>query len=163
MKTLLVLRHGKSSWKDPGLADHDRPLNKRGKRDAHKMGQLVKEHKLMPDLVISSPALRAKNTAEAVAAACQTAGAIWFDKKLYLAGAATMVEVLRRIRQSVASTVMIVGHNPGSEELVEVLTGAPETLPTAALAQVTLPIDSWSELRPRTRGTLVNLWRPKEL
>ena len=67
MKTLLVLRHAKSSWKDANLEDHDRPLNKRGKKTAPKMGKLIKDEKLVPDLMISSTALRAKKTAEAVA------------------------------------------------------------------------------------------------
>ncbi len=67
MKTLLVQRHAKSSWKDPGLDDHDRPLNKRGKKDGPRMGRLVREEDLIPDLILSSTAVRAKNTAKEVA------------------------------------------------------------------------------------------------
>lgn len=164
MKILLVLRHGKSSWADPGQIDHDRPLKKRGKRDALRVAQLISAHGLVPDVVISSTALRAKDTAERVAAVWQDAARpIRYDRNLYHAGPDAIVDVLRGVRPSTAGTVMIVGHNPGLEELVEVLTGEAETLPTAALAHITLGIDQWDKLRPRVRGMLVNLWCPKEL
>lgn len=163
MKTLLVLRHGKSSRADPDLTDHDRPLKARGKQAAVTMGRLIKAQGLVPDLVISSTACRARDTAERVVAAYQGTGTgLRCDERLYHAGAAAIVDVIRGIRQS-AGTAMIVGHNPGLEELVEALTGGPETLPTAALARIALPIDAWTDLRLDVRGTLVNLWRSKEL
>ena len=84
MKTLLVLRHAKSSWNDPALDDHERPLNKRGRRDAPRMGELVREYGLMPGVVISSDAVRARLTAEAVAEAARYAGEILLDPHLYL-------------------------------------------------------------------------------
>ena len=162
MKTLLVLRHAKSSWDDPGLDDHERPLNKRGRRDAPRMGELVREYGLIPDVVISSDAVRARLTAEAVVEAARYAGEIQMDRNLYLAHPADILSVLRTVRES-AETVMIVGHNPGLEALVEQLTGEPQDLPTAALAQIRLPIDRWRDLKLSTRGTLVGLWRPNEL
>lgn len=76
IKTLLILRHGKSSWKLPELADHDRPLNKRGKRDAPKIGNLLKEKDLVPDLIISSNAVRAEKTAKIVAKASKYKGKV---------------------------------------------------------------------------------------
>jgi len=82
MKTLLVLRHAKSSWDDPALGDHERPLNKRGRRDAPRMGELVREYGLIPDVVISSDAVRARRTAEAVAEAARYAGEILLDPSL---------------------------------------------------------------------------------
>ena len=126
------------------------------------MGALVRERGLIPDIVISSDAVRARLTAEAVAAAARYRGAILLDPQLYLADPAGIISVLRELREN-ADTVMIVGHNPGLEELVEQLTGDPLEMPTAALAAVVLPIDSWRDLDTSTRGTLVGHWRPKEV
>ena len=162
MKTLLVLRHAKSSWNDPELDDHERPLNDRGRRDGPRMGELVREYGLIPDVVISSDAVRAQLTAEAVAEAARYAGEILLDPRLYLASPADIVSLLRTVREN-AATVMIIGHNPGFEELVEQLTGERRDLPTAALAHIVLEIDQWRDLKPSTRGTLLGHWRPKEL
>ena len=162
MKTLLVLRHAKSSWSDPALDDHERPLNTRGRRDAPRMGELVREYGLIPDVVISSDAVRARLTAEAVIEAARYGGEIRLDPRLYMAGPADILSLLRTVGKK-AETVMIVGHNPGLEELVAQLTGAWQDLPTAALAQIVLPIDQWRDLKLSTRGTLVGHWRPKDL
>jgi phosphohistidine phosphatase len=162
MKTLLVLRHAKSSWSDPALDDHERPLNKRGRRDGPRIGKLIRKHGLMPEVVISSDAVRARLTAEAVVQAARYAGEILLDQQLYMAGPAEILSRLRTVREH-AETVMIVGHNPGLEELVAQLTGEQQDLPTAALAQIALPIDRWRDLKLWTRGTLVGHWRPKEL
>jgi phosphohistidine phosphatase len=162
MKTLLVLRHAKSSWSDPALDDHERPLNKRGRRDGPRMGQLVREYGLIPDVVISSDAVRARLTAEAVVEAARYAGQILLDPHLYMASAGDILSRLRAVREK-AETVMIVGHNPGLEELVAQLTGERQDLPTAALAQIVLPIHRWRDLTLSTRGTLLGHWRPKEL
>ena len=162
MKTLLVLRHAKSSWSDPTLDDHERPLNKRGRRDGPRMGKLVREYGLMPDVVISSDAVRARLTAKAVVEAARYAGEILLDPQLYLASPADIFSLLRTVHEK-AETVMIVGHNPGLEELLEQLTGEQQDLPTAALAQIVLPIDQWRDLKVSTRGRLMGHWRPKEL
>jgi phosphohistidine phosphatase len=161
VKTLLVLRHAKSSWNDPALDDPERPLNKRGRRDGPKMGELVREFGLTPDVIISSDAVRARLTAEAVAEAARYAGEILLDQRLYMASPAGILSVLRTVRE--ARTVMIVGHNPGLEELVARLTGDQQDLPTATLAQIVLPIGHWRDLTLSTHGTLLGLWRPKEL
>jgi phosphohistidine phosphatase len=162
MKTLLVLRHAKSSWNDPQLDDHERPLNERGRRDGPRMGKLVREYGLIPDIVISSDAVRARLTAEAVAAAARYVGEIVLDPHLYAASPADILSLLRTVREN-AETVMIIGHNPGLEELVEQLTGERHDLPTAALAHIVLEIDQWRDLTLSTRGTLLGHWRPKEL
>ena len=162
MKRLVLLRHAKSSWNDSALDDHARPLNKRGRRDAPRMGELVREYGLIPDVVISSDAVRARLTAEAVAEAARYAGEILLDPRLYLACPADILSLLTTVREN-AGTVMIVGHNPGLEKLVEQLTGERQDLPTATLAQIGLPIDQWRDLKLSTRGTLVGLWRPEEL
>jgi phosphohistidine phosphatase len=162
MKTLLVLRHAKSSWSDGSLADHDRPLNERGERDAPRMGDLVRQHRLVPDLIISSDAVRARMTAEALAETAGYKGAIRFEPLLYAAAPDDILVVLRAAEPN-AKTVMIVGHNPGLEALVGHLTGERQDMPTAALAQIELPIDQWRDLDESVRGTLVDLWRPKEV
>jgi len=162
MKTLLVLRHAKSSWNDSARDDHARPLSKRGQRDGPRMGELVREYGLIPDVVISSDAVRARQTAEAVAESARYEGDILLDQNLYMAGPADILSRLRTVRKDI-ETLMIVGHNPGLEELVERLTGKAQDLPTAALVQIVLPIDQWRDLKLSTRGTLMGHWRPKEL
>lgn len=162
MKTLLILRHAKSSWKKAELADHDRPLAKRGKRDAPRMGQLLRDEDLLPDLVISSSAKRARTTAEIVVEESGFEGDLRLDRDLYSFDAEAYLEALTEV-DDIYERAMVVGHNPGLEELLEILTGEYQRLPTAALAQVELPIPSWADLDEETQGELVNLWRPKEL
>ena len=164
MKTLLILRHAKSSWDDSALDDHERPLNARGLNDAPRMGRFVRDEQLDPGLIVSSDAVRARLTAAAIADA--TGGRLLLDPRLYHASAQEILAALGSILQDDAqhdvATVMIVGHNPGLEVLLTQLTGEQEALPTAALAQIALPIDRWSDLNASTRGTLVGLWRPRE-
>lgn len=162
MKTLLVQRHAKSSWKHPELSDHDRPLNKRGKRDAPRMGRLVAAQGLRPDVIVSSTARRARRTAEEVARHAGCEGAVQLDRRLYLASPDEIVDVVRGVAGS-ARRVMVVGHNPGLEDLVARLAGRRETLPTAALAALRLSIRSWTELTASTAGALAGPWRPREL
>ena len=162
MKTLLVLRHAKSSWNDPALEDHERPLNERGRRDAPRVGELVREYGLIPDIIVSSDAVRAQLTAQAVAEAAGYAGEILLDHRLYLASPADILSLLQTVREN-AERIMIVGHNPGLEDLVKQLTGEWQDMPTAALAQIVLPIDRWGDLDLTTRGGLVGHWRPAEL
>ena len=162
MKTLLILRHAKSSWKDASLSDHDRPLNKRGKRDAPRMGALIRDEGLVPDLILSSTARRAKATAQAAAEACGYEDQVVLTPELYHAGPESYLMALYSLPDHY-ERVMVVGHNPGVEELLEDLCGATERMPTAALAQVALPIGAWSELQLEGEGQLVNLWLPKAL
>lgn len=162
MKTLLILRHAKSSWSNARLADHDRPLNARGRRDAPRMGRLLQQEDLMPDLIISSSAERALTTAELVAMESGYDNAMLVTRDLYHAMPEDYVDVLRA-QGGEARRVMVVGHNPGVEELLDDLTGEEERMPTAALALVYLPIHGWHELDLDVEGTLQNVWRPKEL
>lgn len=161
MRTLLVLRHAKSSWSDSSVADHLRPLNDRGQRDAPRVGQLLRHRRLTPDLIISSDAERALMTAEASAKAAGYVGEIRLDHRLYLAAPGEILAVLRGADEG-AGIVMVVGHNPGLEGLVGQLTGEPAYLPTATLAQVVLPIDRWRDLDETTLGRLENIWQPKD-
>ena len=162
MKTLLILRHAKSSWKHSELSDHDRPLNKRGKRDAPRLGRLLQDEGLTPDLILSSTAKRAQKTAETVAENCGYAGDVLTTSDLYLAGPSNYRDVLRQISNDY-DRGMVVGHNPGLEILLEQLTGKSEQLPTGALVHLRLPIRHWNEFDVGTGATLVNLWRPREL
>ena len=125
------------------------------------MGELVREYGLIPDVVISSDAVRARLTAEAVVEAARYKGEIVLHQRLYMASPADILSLLRTVWEK-AETVMIVGHNPGLEELVAQLTGERQDLPTAALAQIVLPIDRWRDLKLSTRGALSGHWRPKE-
>jgi len=162
MKTLLLLRHAKSSWKDSDLDDHDRPLNKRGKKDAPKMGRLLRDDNLLPDLIVASSAKRCRKTAEHVIHSsgyrCETR----IHGELYEAGAEKLRAFLASLDNSI-SRVLLIAHNPGMEELLEPLVGAYTPLSTAALAHVELSIDSWCDLAADSRGELIKLWQPREL
>ena len=163
VRTLLVLRHAKSSWKDAGLADHDRPLNKRGEKNAPAMGKLIKREGLTPQWIASSTALRARKTAEAAAKGSGYSGGIHYEEELYLAQPQDILDVLQRTVPDSATRILIVGHNPGLEELVGTLTAQRESFPTGALAQIELSVESWRELEETVEGELVHLWRPRDL
>ena len=162
MTTLLILRHAKSSWDDPSLSDHERPLNERGKRDAGRIGRLLAEQGLVPDRIISSTARRARKTAAKVAKACGFSGDLVLEDRLYEAYPERIIEVLRETGDE-CPTVLVVAHNPGLQELVRHLAGRWETMPTATLAQVSLNIDRWLDLAVPPGGQLVRIWRPTEL
>jgi phosphohistidine phosphatase len=162
-RDLLVMRHGKS---DRGAAvprDFDRPLARRGRRDARRMGRWLAGEGLLPDLVLASPAVRARDTAERAA----EASGIRFDPRLYDASVDVVLQVLGEVPSSVRR-VLIVGHNPSLEDLVHHLGGdaveVPEdgkVLPTAAVARFGMPAD-WGSL-PRGVGTLRWIRRPRDL
>ena len=162
MKTLTIFRHAKSSWDFPDLIDHDRPLNKRGKRDAPRIGALIEDQGLVPDLILSSTAKRARATAEAVANSCGYEKEINFTRDLYHAAPEDYLAALGELSID-PDIVMVVGHNPGLEYLLEDLTGETRRLPTAALVQIALEIDHWHNLSEETEGEMINLWRPREI
>lgn len=162
MKTLLLLRHAKSSWDNDGLTDYERPLNDRGRRDAPRMGKLIRREGLTPDLVVASSAKRAATTAELVALEFSLASEILYTDKLYLAEPETYIALARQLNDEVNS-LMMVGHNPGIQELVDWLTGQDERMSTAALAYIRAPIEQWSKLAGGKQYELAGIWRPKEL
>lgn len=162
MKTLLLLRHAKSSWKDPDLPDLERPLSKRGMRACQQIGEVILIKELQPQLIISSTAVRTRQTAECVAEICRCQDKLSLDEELYLSEAEVYVQRLHLISDEL-ERVMVVGHNPGLESLLQMLSGQIETFPTAALAHISLPIFSWKDLTTETEGILVDLWKPKEL
>jgi phosphohistidine phosphatase len=163
MKTLLLLRHAKSSWDDDSVPDHDRPLNRRGKKTAPIMGRLIQSEGLTPDRILSSTAVRARKTAEAVARACKIRDRLELVEGLYLATAGSILEEVRGRAREPHARVLLVGHNPGMEDLVEILAGRRERFPTAALAAFEIGIERWSELLLGVETKLVGLWRPKEI
>jgi phosphohistidine phosphatase len=160
MKTLLIMRHAKSSWGDPGLADHDRPLNERGKADAPSMGAALREAGLVPEVILSSTAKRARQTAALAAEACGFEGGILLREDFYDADPADYLEGVRGVAGDPAR-VMIVGHNPGMTDLVEQLTGRPEMLSTANIAVVNFELAAWADLDDETEGELVRVYRPR--
>ncbi len=143
MKTLLLLRHGKSSWDDPGMEDFDRPLNERGVNDAKLSGKYARRQKVKPDLVLSSPATRAKSTTELFMAAAGLKNPPAYDERIYEASARRLLQVLSEFDDDYES-VLLVGHNPGFEDLCERLTGTAKKLPTASLTCIDLKIDKWA-------------------
>ena len=162
-RRLLVLRHAKSSWDDESVPDHDRPLNRRGERDAPRMGRLLREERLLPGLALCSTAARARATLDLVLEAAAWRCEVQARPALYGASPQEILAVLAEAPESVES-VLVVGHNPGLEELVRDLTGQPITLPTAALAALDCDCESWNGLAaPASRARLAGFWKPKEL
>ncbi len=162
MKTLLIMRHAKSSWKNAELSDLERPLNKRGKYDAPMMGELIKDKELRPQVVYASTAKRAQMTAEEVANACKFKGDITYLENLYLAEVETVLDVLRSTPDEI-ERVLVIGHNPGLEGLLQMLSRRVESLPTAAIAYLALPISHWADLNSQVEGDLVEMWKPREM
>jgi len=160
LRTLLILRHAKASH-DEGYEDRERPLTKKGERMAKRIGELLAEEELIPNLILSSSAVRARQTAEAAAKHAKLKGAIQLLDDLYLAEPEAHVTALAR-RGGGHERVMVVGHNPGLEALVERITGRSEHLPTGGLADCSLPVESWAELSGQVTGSLIRVWRLKD-
>ena len=160
MKTLYILRHAKSCWADASLSDFERPLNERGIKTAPFMGKLMAEKNFQPDLILSSPAARAKQTAMMVKKAGRMQAEILYDERIYEASPLRLMEIVTEIDNSVES-VLLVGHNPGFEGLVKFLTSEFQSMPTAALAVVDLKIEDWESVHPECCN-LRALIRPKE-
>jgi phosphohistidine phosphatase len=160
MRTLFLLRHAKSSWDHASVPDFERPLNARGRTAAETMAGVLRERNLNPDLIVSSPAARAKETIEIIIQSAQLPGLLRFDQRIYEAPVGRLLEVVSELDNE-AQTVLLVGHNPGFEQLVSVLTGQSESLSTAALAKITFDIPDWADVA--AGGTLEWVVRPKEL
>lgn len=167
-RELLVFRHGKSDWTTDASSDFERPLAKRGRKAVKQMGSWLKQQGYLPDCILSSPALRAKQTTLRL---CQAAGmdesGIEWQPTFYEAGTIAFLEVLADCPVS-KQRVLMVGHNPGLEDLVDYLCGGPlerpmdgKLLPTAALARLQMPND-WSQLEPGC-AQLLSLTRPRDL
>ena len=170
MKRLTLLRHAKSSWDDPVSRDFDRPLNRRGERAAVTMGRHARERGLHFDHLIASPAVRVVETLEKFAEGFgELIDANW-DRRIYLASSATLMDVLRDLPDN-AGDVLIMGHNPGLEDLI--LSLVPDgssslrddveiKFPTASLAIVEIDVDHWDEV-DSNKARLISFTRPRDL
>lgn len=168
MKTLTLLRHAKSTWDDPVARDFDRPLNRRGRRAAQTVGKEMRTLGLRFDQVIASPAMRVRETLEEVARGYGGPLDPEFDQRIYLASPETLLDLVRGSDEGVTK-LLIVGHNPGLEGLALLLTrggglrnDVAEKYPTATLAEISLPIERWSDVGEGA-GELVRFIRPRDL
>jgi phosphohistidine phosphatase len=169
VRTLYVLRHAKSDWGDASLQDFVRPLNGRGRKAAKAMGQEMRERGLAPDLVLLSPSAR---TTETLARVEEGFGAS-FEKveepNIYLAESGTLVDLIRSAPAK-SERLMVVGHNPGMQELIRALANGPQDLraeaaakfPTGALAEISFDVSKWSDVTPGS-GFIRNFVKPREL
>lgn len=158
MKTVLILRHAKSDWGDPGLADVDRPLAKRGLEDAPRMGEVLALFGCVPDKILSSPAKRAKQTAEMVAKACGYRQAIQWEDSFYGGSSLDLIKALQKLPDTVKRALLI-SHNPVLEETIAMLCASTFSavedeegegwairLPTAGLVCINFEIAAWDDL-----------------
>jgi phosphohistidine phosphatase len=162
-KHLALVRHAKSSWADPGITDHDRPLNARGRRAATLVGRHRRQEGMEPDLALCSSATRARQTLELLQLGSKTE--VLIEDELYGAEASALLARLQRVPAAVGS-VLLIGHNPGIEDLARTLVGDRQSLaerfPTAAVADLRLPIQTWEELDAGT-GRLEAFVVPRSL
>ncbi len=151
MKTLTLLRHAKSSWDEPGLADFDRPLNERGERDVPRMASRLADAGIRPSLILSSPAVRAWNTARLVAR--EIGYPVEFlqrEPRLYLASVTTLIDVIGQ-QENRFNNIVLVGHNPGLTEIAQyMIPGVTDNIPTCGLVSVFIDADDW-DIRSRDR------------
>ena len=163
-KLLLLLRHAKSSWKDLNLKDHDRPLNKRGNKDGLEMGKVLKDLDINPDLIISSTAKRAVDTAKLVAKNCGYDKEIETNSNLYASTVDDYIDIICSIDDKYRK-ILVIGHNPVIEDLVQRLFNRVEIIPTCTLVQMLLNIKSWNLLDriDYKDVNLVRIIRPKDI
>ena len=144
MNTLFLVRHAKSSWDNVALPDKERPLNDRGRRDAPKMGERLAKRDVKPDLILSSPAVRALSTAEIIAEKLNYRRKdIVVTERLYAAEVDDLLDVIRQLGDEL-KCVMLFGHNPEFTELAHRLSGEIAHMPTCAIAEFTFDAKSWS-------------------
>jgi phosphohistidine phosphatase len=170
MKRLAILRHAKSSWDDPGLDDLNRPLNERGWKAARRLGREFKQRGIRFDLVLSSTSARTRETIDGVREKYDFGAPIEFDPQLYLASKEALLERVQALGEKVKAP-LIVGHNPGLEQLIGELThddrrGLRERVagkfPTGALTIIEMPAKRWADVEPGS-GEIVELILPKDL
>ncbi len=161
-KTLLILRHAKSSWKNEKLKDFDRPLKHRGEEAANLIGKVLVMAELVPQVILSSPAQRAKQTTELVVAETKFKGELKYVDAFYMGEPENYILALKELPDAI-ERVMVVGHNPGLEALLQMLDGKVSSLTTGALAYLSLDIKHWSDLTNGTVGELISFWEPDSI
>lgn len=161
MLTLFLIRHAKSSWDEPGLSDKERPLNKRGKKDAPMMGGILAERNEIPELIYASPAERAYKTAEAIAEKTGYKKAkIIKDNRLYMAGIADFHEVISATKKQY-STIMVFSHNYGITDFANYLTNAGiENIPTCGVVKINFDFNDWVKIN-NSKGVMEYFIYPK--
>lgn len=162
MKTLLIMRHAKSSWKHPELPDNERPLNKRGKKEAPQMAALLVDNELIPQRILSSTAVRARATVDAIISATGFSEPVTFLDSFYMAEPDVYIKEVAALPDDI-ERVLIIGHNPGLEGVLQILSRQIESLPPAGLVYLALPISHWSDLNDGVEAELVNFWKPRDL
>ena len=162
MKNVLLMRHAKSSWKDSSLPDHQRPLNKRGTRDAPRMGKFLQGQGISLDAILCSTAVRARETAVGLLKKYTFEGEVQYFDDLYQAGPEMIISILNKLPESI-DTAMVIGHNPGMDDFLEMVCDECGHMPTASVAYIKYPIERWLDLRTETMGELVYLWEPREI
>jgi len=147
MKTLYLIRHAKSDRSDETLSDYDRPLNKRGMKDAPLMGSYLADKGIRPDLILSSPALRAQTTALAIARALSyPPDAIRFEHDLYACNAQTILSIIRGVSDDI-DTLFVFGHNPEFTECANLITdGDIDNIPTCGVVEMRLKENNWKSI-----------------
>jgi phosphohistidine phosphatase len=149
MKKLVLIRHSKSSWDDPFLTDHARPLSERGIQNAPEMGRRLKEKAIKPDLIICSDAVRTQETAILIATAIgYPFSKIHFSSQLYHASAAEILKSIRQVASDV-EVLFVIGHNPGFNDLMWKMHGTLDNLPTTGIFAVQSAVDSWKHFEPK--------------
>ncbi|MFO0904587.1 MAG: histidine phosphatase family protein [Pirellulales bacterium] len=161
MKTLILMRHAKSDHADATLTDHQRPLNARGVLSAPKMARRIRDCRLAPDAIVSSTAVRARDTARLVAEALEYTAAIDERRALYLTSPHAYVSEIRSLPDS-WQCVLVVGHNPTLESLVNLWSDEECDFPTAATAVFEWHVASWGRVSLDARPKLLELWRPRD-
>jgi phosphohistidine phosphatase len=163
MKILYLVRHAKSSWKFPDLDDFERPLNKRGKRDGPVMGKFLRDKDILPDLLISSPAVRAKKTAKIIAEnLAYSKNRINFDHEIYEASTKGLLKLISEINDK-HNSVMLVGHNPSMTYIANTLSNRRiDNIPTCGIVCFELNITAWKEISENC-GKLIFFEYPKNL
>lgn len=160
MKKLYLIRHAKSDWSNPNLEDFDRPLNKRGERNAPFMAEILKQKNANPDIIISSPAYRTKKTAKLIKKGIAFKGEILFDEHLYEASLPTILETVNYIDDDF-DKVFLVGHNPSLNMLAFYLVDFNENIPTCGILEIELKCDSWREVNKKC-AKLLSFEYPKK-
>ncbi len=160
MKKLYIIRHAKSDWDNANFDDYDRPLSKRGEKNAPFMAKLLKNKEVEPDLIISSPALRAISTAKIFKKELNYKKEITANQYIYEAYINTLQEIIEYVHDS-NDIVLLVGHNPGVSALAYTLCGLKESIPTCAIVEIEFNCNSWMDVC-KENSTLISYEYPKK-